>query len=1215
MTRHAHTAAGGVSGALVSWLATAALGPAVVAVPVNLAADALVGAAQRWFKRLRGRDDLSRLVKEATGTTVELNHAEFVAVRKLLEDKRTWKLLGRGTVEELAGRMRSVLPPRDGRTAEDSRAAALTIATGLLEFALADLEPVTFQRLVMARLDRMETNQASSLEKALFGLQSDLFTHFADVIDQFKRVLERLPGPAGRGEITIYLQTLIAWLNADLWPHWFGDQALAPAAIERELGVRAADRAREQDADVAARQCQRLVILGGPGSGKTWLAERTARICAEEALQALAAGATLDEVELPLYVICSRLASAGGDIREAVVCSAFEGVGDLGGSRITKALREFFTERNAPTLLVIDSLDEARDADERLRQADSLPPPWRIVLTSRQGSWNRQLSIREGDDSHRVAELQPLRYPDDVEAFIQRWFGSRPKWGKDLAAQIAQRPDLQQSATVPLILAFYCILGGGQPLPDLRRDLYTRVLRRILTGRWRGSDGRKVDADTCLHTLRAWAWAGTTSHPVSDVGAWADDIPTERDWLDEAHQDALDHVAAPFGLPDIDRGKSLRRFIHRSIREYLVAEHVASLPLDQAAEALLPHLWYDPDWEHAAPAAIAMHPDHDYLLQDLMCRAARSDQIPTDLSVIDAGWEFRRLLARIAAESNHADWSPDVAAMIGGARVELAQSGRIDDLGGAAHWDTSNRQAREALLRLLARETNSQEVARLVPAVTRLATTEDDKRQARQALLKLLDHETNGLVAAKLVPEVARLDPTAQDKRQGRKALLALLVRLARGDRVLLVAGIEATMLTDAVTQLDATPADKHMARQALLWLTGVPDGLVATGAADGLARLDPPRTDKQQAREALLTLLESQNRHAALLAYRVAQLDPPAADRRRAREALLGLLADENNSWESSMLAETVAETAVTAADKRQARQALLGLLTHETNSLTGTGLAYGLAKLNLTTAQELQARQALLRLLAQETNSLVAEWLAGKVAELATAREDRRQAREALLKLLARENNGDVAVGLATALAKLNPAAAEELQARQALLKLLARENKSELAVGLASRLAMLNPTAAEELQARQALLKLLAWETDNSIASSLTRGLAMLNATAAEELQAHHALLKLLARESNSEVAGELASVLAMLNPAAPDEHQARQALLELLARETDKGGGAKLQAGLAQLNPTVDDLITWHAWTFVPTVEVLAAVRRNSALAVWLTALPSLTALSS
>src|SRR5208282_1180050 len=105
-------------------------------------------------------------------------------------------------------------------------------------------------------------------------------------------------------------------------------------------------------------------------------------------------------------------------------------------------------------------------------------------------------------------------------------------------------------------------------------------------------------------------------------------------------------------------GKTLRRFIHRSIREHLVAEHVASLPVDQAAKTLLPHLWYDPDWEYSAPGALAMHPHHDELLRDLICRAACSGQIPGDLSVIDAGWEFRRFLARIAVQSSEGDWSP-----------------------------------------------------------------------------------------------------------------------------------------------------------------------------------------------------------------------------------------------------------------------------------------------------------------------------------------------------------------------------------------------------------------------------------------------------------------------------------------------------------------------------------------------------------------------------
>ena len=539
-------------------------------------------------------------------------------------------------------------------------------------------------------------------------------------------------------------------------------------------------REEDLDADGLARRCGRLVILGGPGSGKTWLARRTARRCAEDALEVLAAGGTLEEVELPLYTTCSRLFGAGGDIREAVVSSALGQIGDLGGSRISKALGVFFAERNAPTMLVIDSLDEAHGPSERLRQASTLP--WRVVLTSRPSSWRHQLPVKDADESHRVGELQPLDYPGDVEPFIERWFAGQPEQGHGLAAQIARRPGLQQAATVPLMLAFYCIVGGTGPLPEFRRDLYTRVLNRMLTGRWRDDDDRQPDAGTCLQTLRARAWDGAASHPVSGVGTWADDIAAKRVQLGEADADAVDHITIPPGPPDVDDTETTsRRFIHRSVREHLVAGHVATLPVDQAVKVLLPHVWYDPDWEYAAPAALAMHPQRDQLLRDLICRAACSDHIPGDLSVIDAGWQARGLLARVAAESREADWSPEIAGMIGQARVELAQSGRFRDLGGAAHWATSDRQAREALLGLLARETGSYRANRLAGAVAQLDPTAEDKRQAREALLGLLARETDSL-ARWLAGAVAQLDTTAEDKRQAREALLGLLAHETRSD-------------------------------------------------------------------------------------------------------------------------------------------------------------------------------------------------------------------------------------------------------------------------------------------------------------------------------------------------------------------------------------------------------------------------------------------------
>jgi hypothetical protein len=47
------------------------------------------------------------------------------------------------------------------------------------------------------------------------------------------------------------------------------------------------------------------------------------------------------------------------------------------------------------------------------------------------------------------------------------------------------------------------------------------------------------------------------------------------------------------------------------VREYLVAEYVSRLSVEHAGEALLPHLWYDADWENVAPAALGSSPRPD----------------------------------------------------------------------------------------------------------------------------------------------------------------------------------------------------------------------------------------------------------------------------------------------------------------------------------------------------------------------------------------------------------------------------------------------------------------------------------------------------------------------------------------------------------------------------------------------------------------------------
>ena len=371
----------------LAWLMQGGVGPAMVGLPVTWAATDLAGAARRWFRRLRRSDGLSRIVRAAAASDVGLSDAEFTAIWNLLEQESTWVLVGGGTVEDLADRIASCLP---GRDEEVSLASGRAIAAGLLEFAVRDLEPELFPRVLFARLDRLENRQASALDAAIASVHADLAAilahqeadeaRFAGVMGQLGLVLDRLPpGLADQRQVAFYLATLIRWLNSDPWPQHseLAGPELTPAAIERKLRMASTGSRPQKDEDLDAddlgRQCRRLVVLGGPGSGKTWLAKRTARLCAEAALEALAAGVTLEEVELPLYTTCARLSKArrGEHIRRAAVASALGQLPDLGGSRVLDALQLLFEERNAPTLLVADSLDEARGDDDWLRHTSA----------------------------------------------------------------------------------------------------------------------------------------------------------------------------------------------------------------------------------------------------------------------------------------------------------------------------------------------------------------------------------------------------------------------------------------------------------------------------------------------------------------------------------------------------------------------------------------------------------------------------------------------------------------------------------------------------------------------------------------------------------------------------------------------------------------------------------------------------------------------------
>ena len=226
-------------------------------------------------------------------------------------------------------------------------------------------------------------------------------------------------------EVMAYLQARIADWDVSVWHP--GQQA--PSSLERRLRVRTVDREPSPDdraltAEEALAGQRMLVVLGGPGSGKTWLARRYAREAAHVALLSLEDGADLDDVTLPLFTTWDQWTKESGSTRESLVAASFaSGLGHSdpeAGDTISR-LQRTFTQLGRKVLLVVDSLDEAADLAgqaSRLRELTSLHG-WRVVVTSRPAAWDATYRGEpDRADGPRVVALRDLQYPG-------RWRPSR----------------------------------------------------------------------------------------------------------------------------------------------------------------------------------------------------------------------------------------------------------------------------------------------------------------------------------------------------------------------------------------------------------------------------------------------------------------------------------------------------------------------------------------------------------------------------------------------------------------------------------------------------------------------------------------------------------------------------------------------------------------------------------------------------------------------
>lgn len=375
------------------------------------------------------------------------------------------------------------------------------------------------------------------------------------------------------------------------------------------------------DWETIRNEVKRVVILGDPGSGKSWLLKYEARAIALEQLEKLRQGQLRqDEVILPVFLrlgaFAEEIHANSSNVLELIL-SLLKQEYEL-SEQFLLYVRHWLEETQC--LLLLDGLDEVAE-DRRTRMKEALRQlaensSCRILLTSRIVGYRGVPFVRKEGMGGQEMELVAFTQ-EQIEGFIDSWFYEHVEYGQHLLSTLRTEPPLRLLAGIPLLLSFLCLATAlCDTIPTRRAELYETVLRLLLEASWR-SDMQKgqlaTHAEEKQSLLEFVAW-----HFAKLNGRWHDIMIEEEleEALEKWTQIQLFDEAALAGsileeLVEKDAilvrvGVSRRRrqkekvpflFLHRTFHEFLVARYLANLPLDEYLALIRPHLWFDTDWE------------------------------------------------------------------------------------------------------------------------------------------------------------------------------------------------------------------------------------------------------------------------------------------------------------------------------------------------------------------------------------------------------------------------------------------------------------------------------------------------------------------------------------------------------------------------------------------------------------------------------------------
>lgn len=389
-----------------------------------------------------------------------------------------------------------------------------------------------------------------------------------------------------------------------------------------------------------------LLILGGPGAGKTELTEWIRlKLCkAGESLPGVCAGT------LPVRLELRHCEESGTTGEHDILTLAAKQVQTHYQVYIQPGQLRALA-RSGQLLLLLDGMDEIRSQRLRKLYAEQIVAlheryrSSRIIVTSRSAS--RQMLVSVLTDC-AVYEIEPMSNVQ-IEEFVTKWHENalptqakiNERNRKRLLAELIRNSSLRELARSPLLLTFLCLLNGRSELPDRRQQVFHRIIE-LIVNRWEitkelndNSPSSLLNQEQKMVYLRllAWemqleSWQGSRGNviPEEDLSHFTQSFCQSQLGLKEE----ISESTAPTIIRHMEERSSVIRyigngcygFVHKVFLEQLAAEKANfSLEADCLSSLYATH-WKDEDWQevlYLCAGRLAEAGKAKALIQSLQC--------------------------------------------------------------------------------------------------------------------------------------------------------------------------------------------------------------------------------------------------------------------------------------------------------------------------------------------------------------------------------------------------------------------------------------------------------------------------------------------------------------------------------------------------------------------------------------------------------------------